>query len=168
MDSRPIVGSASEADLPGISTALHANKSDPSLFQRSEADIRKHLADFLVVRNETGAVIGCAALHRHSQDLAEILSVAVLPVVQGTGVGTRLVEECLIRAEQEGLKTVWLATRKPQYFCRFGFRPISRWSLPSLVLLDKLGQVFCQAPRFWYPSLRGAQIFMERRTPLDS
>lgn len=153
---------ATEGDVGDIVAALRANRADPSLFQRSPANVRRWISDFLVARDGAGRVLGCAALHRHGADLAEVLSVAVLPAAQGQGIGGLLAEAVLARAGRAGFGRVWLATLKPGYFARFGFRPISRWALPSTVLLVKAIQVFRQAPRHWVPALVGRQTFMLR------
>ncbi len=56
-----------------------------------------------------------------------------------------------------------LATVKPGYFGRFGFKAFSRWKLPTSVLLYKLGQVFQQPLRRWGPAILGKFIFMEKQ-----
>jgi amino-acid N-acetyltransferase len=154
-----IIRPACEEDVKGLQAALFANRSDPSLFLRSEQNLRRYLGDF-VVAEEAGSVVGCAALHAYSPALSELLSVAVLPECQGQGVGARLVQDCLERAKAHSFHCVFLATTKVTYFARFGFQPFSRWQLPSGVLLRKLGQVFHQPPARWLPALLGRHTFM--------
>ena len=156
------VHAATECDVDDIVAVLRANQADPSLFQRSPANVQVWLPDFLVARDSSDRVVGCAALHRHAAHLSEILSVAVQPAAQGQGTGRLLVEASLARAAEAGIARLWLATLKPSYFARFGFRPISRWELPATVLLLKLTQVFLQSPRRWCPALVGRQTFMLR------
>lgn len=161
------VRAATERDVDDIVTVLRANQADPSLFQRPPANVRMRLPDFLVARNSSDRVVGCAALHGYAGHLAEMLSVAVQPAAQGRGIGRLLVEAGLASAGQAGIARVWLATLKPSYFARFGFRPISRWELPAAVLLVKLTQVFLQSPRRWGPALVGRQTFMLRVSGRD-
>ena len=54
--------------------------------------------------------------------------VAVLPEHQGLGVGTQLVETCLERLRESGIAGV-VVVGSPDYYCRFGFIPGSRWGL---------------------------------------
>src|SRR5262249_58547055 len=115
---------------------------------------------FLVVRDPNGSVVACLGLHRDSKELAEVYGVAVLPDLQGRGIGTILMEKCKERAVAGRLKLLWLATVKPEYFVRYSFRPISRWSLPTSVLLRKLPLVFQQPIRRWLPALFGRHTFM--------
>jgi amino-acid N-acetyltransferase len=157
---RPIAA----ADVPTILSILRANSADSSLFQQPERQVRKTLHDFLLAVDQAGETVGCAALHRHSPSNAEILAVAVVPTVQKRGVGATLMRACIDRSVEQGVKFLWLATAKPDYFARFDFRPISRWSLPFLVLLTKLRLVFQQPLARWLPALLGRHTFM-RWTP---
>jgi len=141
---------------------LHANRDDPSLYLRTPADVRRHLDEFLVARDATGRVLGCAAVHRDSEALAELLSVAVLPDTQGSGIGARLVEACTARARAQGIPRLWLATLKPSYFARFGYRPISPWRLPPAVILGLLRLIVRQPRDRWRNALLGREVFMMR------
>jgi amino-acid N-acetyltransferase len=162
IEDQVFIQTATESDVIPIVSILRANQDDLSLFQRSEVNIRRHLGDFVVAKGPTGEVLGCAALHKYSMGLAEILSVAVAPDAQGKRIGHRLLDACTRRAEAEGVKRLWLATLKPGYFARFGYAPMSRWELPSSVLLQKLAQVFAQPLSRWMPALAGRQVFMQR------
>ncbi len=154
------IGPATDADVSGIVAVLHANRADPSLYRRAPADVRRHVGEFIVARDAAGRVLGCAALHRDSRELAELLSVAVLPDTQGGGIGARLVEACTTRARAQGIPRIWLATLKPGYFARFGYRPIPRWWLPPAVLLGLLALVVRQPPDRWRNALLGREAFM--------
>jgi N-acetylglutamate synthase-like GNAT family acetyltransferase len=150
---------ASVDDAPRIVELLRANCDDPSMFVRSQSDVRAHVRDFLIAEDDHHRTVGCAAFHEHSAWLAELLSVAVEPSLHGLGVGSALVEESLEQAAQRG-GLVFLATAKPEYFSRFGFTPISKWVLPAGVLVDKFAKVLAQPIRRWIPSLLGRHTFM--------
>lgn len=124
--------------------------------------MRRHLDEFIVARDAAGQTLGCAALHRDSPVLAEVLSVAVRPDAQGGGMGGRLVEACTARAHERRVARLWLATLKPAYFARFGYRAVSRWRLPPTVLLGKLALVVRQPPDRWRNALLGREVFMMR------
>jgi len=155
------VESATTKDTQAIISIFAANQDDPGLFQESEAEVRRNLKDFLVARDAAGRAVACAGIHRDSAELAEIFGVAVLPEFQGQGIGAALMRECKERAAASRLMHLWLATVKPEYFRRFLFRPISRWSLPAPVLLRKLRQVLRQPVQRWVPALRGRHTFMQ-------
>ncbi len=163
MQSEIILVDACEQDLRDTVLVLKANHSDPSMFLRSESDVRKNMRDFVVAKDNCGRILGCAALHQYSPRLGEILSVAVLPEFHGLGIGRLLMEHCIQRAKAGGIDGLWLATAKPAYFRRFGFTTFSRWRLPTLVLLYKLKQTFQQPVSRWIPALLGRFTFMEKR-----
>jgi N-acetylglutamate synthase-like GNAT family acetyltransferase len=154
------IESATLADAQSIVSLFVANKDDPGLFQESEAEVKRNLRDFLVARDSNGMVVACAGLHRESDDLAEIYGVAVLPQVQGQGIGAMLMRKSKERAVTGQVACLWLATVKPEYFRRYSFSPISRWTLPTSVLLRKLRQVFRQPVQRWTPALFGRHTFM--------
>lgn len=158
-----VIAAAAKGDEGGIRAVLAANRGDRFLFQRSQYNIAAHIGDFAVARDRDGSVLGCAALHEYSRRLAEILSVAVLPELHGHGIGAALVKECERRAAERGIGRVFLATAKPDYFARLGYRRIAMWSLPARVLLEKLRPVFQQEGSRWWPALAGRYTFMERR-----
>ncbi len=156
---------ATARDVQAIVSIFVANQDDPGLFQESEVEVRRNLCDFLVVRDASGKAVACAGLHRDTAQLAEIFGVAVLPSLQDQGIGEILMRKCTERAVASQITHLWLATIKPEYFARYSFRPISRWSLSTSVLVRKLRQVFQQPARRWIPALLGRHTFTERDLP---
>ena len=154
------IGPARIAEAEAISSVLAANRDDPGLFQESASVVAHTLEDFFVARNEAGEVVGCAGLHRDSAELAEVYAVAVTPHCQGQGIGKHLMQACHERARSSSIRHLWLATLKPTYFSRYGFEPMSRWKLPTSVLVRKLRQTFRQPSSRWLPALFGRHTFM--------
>jgi amino-acid N-acetyltransferase len=153
------IGPARTGDAMAISAVLALNRDDPGLFQESATAVARTLGDFLVAHNHA-RIVGCAGLHPDSPELAEVYAVAVTPQCQGQGIGRQLMEACRQRARSNGIRYLWLATVKPEYFSRYGFQPISRWELPASVLLRKLRQTFQQPRARWLPALFGRHTFM--------
>ncbi len=81
----------------------------------------------------TNMIIGVAGLHIFWQDLGEIRSVAVLPNFQKTGIGSRLVHQCIEEARGLGLKKVFALTTRPDFFKRLGFKQIPNKDLPTII-----------------------------------
>ena len=152
---------ATVSDTQAIVSIFLANRGDPGLFQEPEAEVRRNLQDFLVARDAKGRAVACLGLHRDSAELAEIYGVAVLPELQGQGIGAMLMQKCKEQAAACQLTHLWLATVKPEYFRRHSFGPISRWSLPAAVLLRKFRQVFQQPVQRWVPAILGRHTFMK-------
>jgi amino-acid N-acetyltransferase len=79
-----------------------------------------------LVARDGEAVVGSAALERYG-DAALLRSVAVEEPRRGTGLGAALVGAALDLARAEGVGEVYLlTTTAPDYFPRFGFRPVAR------------------------------------------
>jgi amino-acid N-acetyltransferase len=155
-----IIGPATKDDISAIIAILLANRDEPSLLQRSEREVSQYLKDFIVIRYLWGPVLGCIALHRYSAALAEVFSLAVAPDAQGQALGQRLMEACIQQAKANGIQKLWLATQKPGYFARFGYKSISRWELPIFVLFAKLRQILKRSPNTWLLTLFSRQTIM--------
>lgn len=162
------IRTATDADVASIVAVLGANRSDTSLFQQPESQVRRTLGDFLLAVNTASEVEGCAALHWHRPENAEILAVAVVPDAQGRGIGHALVEACIERALERRIQDrlfLWLATAKPGYFERFGFSALSRFRLPVSVIWTKFLLILQQPVGRWLPALFGRHTFMRYRQP---
>jgi amino-acid N-acetyltransferase len=167
--ARPLAVTVADArpdDVAAIVATIEACADEPSLFQRTADDVRDRIGDFVVARADGGRIVGCSALRPRPGDVAEVLSVAVLPDAQGTGVGRALVEACLARAETTGVRELWLGTAKPEYFARFGFRPASNWEFFTAfglgVMAEKVWWTFHQPADRWIPVFLGNYAFMRR------
>lgn len=163
MPEKVIVRAAVPADVEAIVAVLRANLADPSLFQRSAAEITAQLLEYIIAEEHPGAIVGCAALHCYPDQSAELHSVAVLPERQGLHIGEQLVQAGLQQAAECGVAKVWLGTLKPGYFARFGFVPMWRWHIPLSIMLPKIKSVFSQPPARWLPALLGSYTFMVRQ-----
>ncbi len=78
-------------------------------------------------------LVGAAGLEVYGRE-ALLRSVAVALAHRGTGLGSRLTEEMLRRAEATGVTRVWLLTETAErFFPRFGFRLVERAQVPDAV-----------------------------------
>jgi amino-acid N-acetyltransferase len=90
------------------------------------------------VWEEEGFIRGCCALHPAWEDLAEIRSLAVDNTFHKKGVGKKLVEYCINRATEFGIKNIFALTYKPEFFKKLGFDEISKDLLPKKIWSDCL------------------------------
>ncbi len=163
LDTDVLIQPASVGDAAAIVAVLAANRDDLSLYQKSASTVREEIENFVVARMPEGKIIGCAGLWKDQPHLAEIYAIAVLPEWQAQGLGTRLVETCEQRAHALGVQTLWLSTTKVEFFSRFGYAAISRYRLPTAVLLRKLRLTFRQPVSRWLPAIFGRHTFMWKR-----
>ena len=147
--SRPRVGGATVRraklqDAVNIFELVNSLSGDGTLLRRSYAEICENVRDFHVAESEAGVFLGCGALHLYGPHLAEVRSIVVKPEAKGQGAGGRLLLALLDEAEAQGVVSVCLFTRIPDFFFHFGFRVADRTTLPDKIYKD------CQAcPRLY-------------------
>jgi amino-acid N-acetyltransferase len=78
----------------------------------------------VVAEDESGTVVGCAALHVLWEDLAEVRTVAVAPSVRRSGVGRLLLEDVIRRGREIGVERLFCLTFAVEFFAAAGFEPI--------------------------------------------
>jgi len=94
--------------------------------------VRENFSNFIVAENESG-IAGVIGFEKFDS-IALLRSAVVSPAHRGSGVGQRLVEELLNRAEKSGVEQVYLLTTTAErYFLRFGFARTTRAAVPDSV-----------------------------------
>ena len=102
---------ATQADLKDIKTIL-------SFYYLDTENVEKNLPEFIVAQTNN-KIIGCACLDLG--DVVELRSIAILPSYRNKGVGSKLVDAILKRA-QDLTDTVYLRTTSPVFFEKKGFK----------------------------------------------
>ena len=139
-----IVRQARLQDAVHIFELVNSLSGDGTLLRRSYAEICENVRDFFVAHSEAGIFLGCGALHLYGPHLAEVRSIVVKPEAKGQGAGGRLLIALLEEADLQGVVSVCLFTRIPDFFFHFGFRLADRTTLPDKIYKD------CQAcPRLY-------------------
>lgn len=114
---------ARKADLPAVERLL----SDSNL---PVDGVRDHFGDFIVAEGING-IEGAVGLEKY-ESVALLRSAVVSPEYRGGGVGRRLVEQALERAEEDGVAELYLLTTTAEkYFPRFGFETTTRALVPD-------------------------------------
>ena len=70
---------------------------------------------------DRGRIVGFAALEIYSPKLAEIRSLAVMESMQGQGVGSMLVQQCVRLAQSRNILEVMAVTSSDDFFVSCGF-----------------------------------------------
>jgi amino-acid N-acetyltransferase len=107
------------------------------LLDKATVTLYEDVQEF-VVAERAGAVVGCGALHVMWEDLGEIRTLAVDPIVRGEGVGHALLGKLLDRARALGLRRLFCLTFEVEFFFRHGFREIDGLPLEPNVFEELL------------------------------
>lgn len=104
---------ATQADLKDIKTIL-------SFYYLDTENVEKNLPEFIIAQMNN-KIVGCACLD--PGDVVELRSIAVLPSYRNKGVGSKLVDAILKRA-QDLTTIVYLRTTSPVFFEKKGFKRV--------------------------------------------
>ena len=116
---------ATNRDLDAVEGLLSANDLPLD-------GVKENLSGFIVAE-EGGRVIGAVGLEKFGS-IALLRSAVVSNEHRGSGVGRRLVEQILERAEKDGIEELFLLTTTAEdYFPRFGFTRTTRSAVPPAV-----------------------------------
>lgn len=139
-----VVRQAKLQDAVNIFELVNSLSGDGTLLRRSYAEICENVRDFHIAESEAGVFLGCGALHLYGPHLAEVRSIVVKPEAKGQGAGGRLIKALLEEADEQGVTSVCLFTRIPDFFLHFGFKIADRTAMPDKIYKD------CQAcPRLY-------------------
>ena len=83
------------------------------------------VASFFVASVD-GRLVGCCALQIYSKRIAEVRSLAVHPDFQDRGVASKLVQCCVERAVERGVRELFAVTSQTSFFGRLGFATFRR------------------------------------------
>lgn len=118
--SAPIVRPAEVSDLPELEQLIADFVRTNRLLPRTYDELQD-LIPFGFVATLDGRLVGFAALEIYSSKLAEIRSLAVVPELQGKGLGKKLVQECIQLAQNRNVLEVMAITSADDFFRSCGF-----------------------------------------------
>jgi N-acetylglutamate synthase-like GNAT family acetyltransferase len=119
------IRNATNSDFPAVEQLLLSSRLPTE-------GVRENFSGFIVAE-EAGTIAGAIGLERYGS-AALLRSAVVSPANRGVGVGRRLVERLLQRANEEGIDDLYLLTTTAEkYFPRFGFTPTTRATVPDSV-----------------------------------
>jgi N-acetylglutamate synthase-like GNAT family acetyltransferase len=125
-----IVRAARSSDIPAMLALINAYAAEDRMLERSRTFLAANLSDFLVAA-AADRFLGCGSLAALTGDLAEVRSLAVAPQAIGRGAGTAIVEACVQRARERGLRRIFALTLVPAFFAKCGFTLTSLGRLPE-------------------------------------
>ena len=132
-----VIRKARLQDASNVYELVNSLSKDGTLLRRAFAEICENIRDFTVAETNEGTFIGCGALHLYGPHLAEVRSIIVKPETVHQGAGSQILESLLHEAEENGVNSVCLFTRIPDFFFHHGFRIVEdRSALPDKIYKD--------------------------------
>lgn len=126
---------ASAQDLDKVSELL----SDARLPLEGVSDC----IDEFIVAESDGSLIGSVGIERYGE-FALLRSAAVSPDYRRKGIGRKLIDAIVARAEAQGVKAIYLLTTTAEsYFPEFGFTTVDRSWVPSELTASREFQDAC-------------------------
>jgi amino-acid N-acetyltransferase len=171
-----VIRKARLQDASNVYELVNSLSKDGTLLRRAFAEICENIRDFTVAESDDGIFLGCGALHLYGPHLAEVRSIIVKPEAGNQGAGRNLLESLLQEAEENGVHSVCLFTRIPEYFFHHGFRIVEDRSVlpdkiykdcqscPRLYKCDEVAMVRGQVPKV---SILGPKIDAEQLVKLS-
>ena len=126
---------ASECDVESIWGLLAEYSKKRLLLPRTREEIRQRLPAFIIAELD-GSFAGCVALRDFGGGLYEIRSLAVPEGLNGSGIGTALVNEAVSRLKTSAPCRVFALTYRAKLFKRAGFKIVDKSLFPQKIWSD--------------------------------
>ncbi|WP_250445053.1 amino-acid N-acetyltransferase [Actinotalea sp. C106] len=130
--------SALPRDVPQLRDLVQPYAQERILLAKELVGYYEAVQDFMVAEDETGALIGCGALHVMWTDLAEVRTLAVHRAWRGRGVGHALLDALVARAQDLGLRRLFCLTFEVEFFRQHGFEAINGTPVDADVYVELL------------------------------
>lgn len=112
-------------------TASNFDKKDDKNCEKFSQNSDQNLSKNSSTNQPASQIVGYAALHIHSKDLAEVRSLVVSSHLRGRKMGRKIVEALIAEARFYGLKSIFTLTYRKAFFERLGFIEIPKSQLPQ-------------------------------------
>ncbi len=122
---------AHAGDVAAIHAIVRRFAAQGAMLPRTRRDIQAVIADYVVVVDAQGRVLGCAALAMYSPVLAEVSSVAIARSAQGRGLGSLAVRGVEALARERGLHELFAMTTAEAFFESLGYERSSVEQYPE-------------------------------------
>ena len=136
MNESLVVRPAAESDVDDICNLLNEYAAKKLLLKRDREDVLEKLKNFRV-GTVNGAFACCLALRDFGDNLFEVRSLAVRAEFNNRGYGSQLVAGAVdsLRGLSVPVRVVAL-TYRAAFFCRLGFRIVSKELFPQKIWSD--------------------------------
>jgi N-acetylglutamate synthase-like GNAT family acetyltransferase len=130
-----VIRTASAREADAVYELIDEHLAEGHLLLRQLGEILVHVHRF-VVAVQDDEVLACAELAPLSHAVAEVRSMVVTRHARGRGLGQRMVDELLRRANAAGFEKLCAFTHSPGYFVHLGFSIVPHAWLPEKIVTD--------------------------------
>ena len=139
-----MIRKAFHSDIDAIFKLINLHAERGQMLFRARQDIKQNIGSFLIME-KNGELFATCSLKVGWDRLLEIRSLAVNQSYYRRGLGTALVRECIVKAENMKVNKVFVLTYAIALFARLGFEVINKGALPLKIWSDCHG---CQKRDF--------------------
>lgn len=108
-------------DIPAVLSLMNPFVEKNILLPRTSEDLEQKAHEFVVFEID-GGIRACAALHAYPENVGEIAGLAVDEAYTHMGIGPRLMDMLIQRAQSAGFSSIFvLTTQSADWFEKFGF-----------------------------------------------
>jgi amino-acid N-acetyltransferase len=129
----PRIGAAHETDIPQLLSLNNRYAASGLTLARTPEFAANHLSDYRVLRDQSGAILGCVALDEYSPSVAEIISLAVDEDAHGLGHGRQLIRAAVTLAERRGYNELFAVSFSDELFLSAGFERVPLDTYPEKI-----------------------------------
>jgi len=117
-------------DIPQMQNLVKKEVDSGIILFRDATEMANTIRSYTIAR-ENGEIVGFAALHIYSPEIAEVRSLVVKEGHRGKGVGRALIKELEAEAKRLGLLRILTLTYQKEFFENNGFVEIPKEEIPE-------------------------------------
>jgi len=117
-------------DIPQMQDLVKKEVESGIILFRDANEMANTIRSYTIAR-ENGEIVGFAALHIYSPEIAEVRSLVVKEGHRGKGVGRALIKELEAEAKRLGLLRILTLTYQKEFFENNGFVEIPKEEIPE-------------------------------------
>ena len=118
-------------DIPAMQAMVKGEVKDGIILERNEDEVATNIRSYVLAK-ESDELVGYAALHIHSERLAEIRSLIVADGHRGKNIGKKIVQFSLDEAKKLHVsEEVLVLTYLPDFFQKMNFIEIAKETIPE-------------------------------------
>ncbi|MEA3512554.1 MAG: N-acetyltransferase [Campylobacterota bacterium] len=117
-------------DIKNMQDLVLKDVENGNILERNSSEIATTIRSYVIAKHDN-KIVGFAALHIHTDELAEIRSLVVDENLRGQGVGKKLINSCIDEAKELKLIRILVLTYQAKLFSSFGFDIIEKESIPE-------------------------------------